>query len=210
MLRADKLKPMQRCFSYHVKASILSKYRLNNEKGKTIMFNKQLILALTMISGMSASMLLQAASICPGNINESTPTAQFTLNTNATATDNKTGLVWMRCPLGQTFTGGVCTGVATTHTWEGAINAASASTFGGNSDWRLPNIKELASIAEQACYAPAINEVVFSATPLNWFWSSSPAVENDPKAWTFDFNNGVDQMQIKDLSGYVRLVRLGQ
>ncbi|MDQ7048895.1 MAG: DUF1566 domain-containing protein [Enterobacterales bacterium] len=174
------------------------------------MLNRQFILVLTMISGMSATMLLQAASICPGNISETTPTAQFTINSNATVMDNKTGLVWMQCPLGQSLSGGVCSGNALTYTWEGALIAATSSSFGGNSDWRLPNIKELASIAEQACYAPAINEVVFSATPLNWFWSSSPAVENDPKAWTFDFNNGVDQMQIKDLSGYVRLVRLGQ
>ncbi len=156
---------------------------------------------------MSAS---KAASVCPGNIEPTTPSAQFTLNADTTITDSKTGLVWMPCALGQSLVGGQCTGAATTHTWDAAIAAATASNFAGQSDWRLPNIKELASIAEQACYGPAVNEAVFSATPLNWFWSSSPAVENDPRAWTFDFNNGVDQMQIKDLSGYVRLVRLGE
>lgn len=172
------------------------------------MLKKQMILVLFMVSGVSIT--LQAASICSGNISETTPTTQFTLNANATVTDNKTGLVWMRCPLGQSLTGSSCNGTATNYTWEDAIIAASGNTFAGNSDWRLPNIKELASIGEQACYGPAVNEVVFSGTPLNWFWSSSPVVDDDPKAWTFDFNNGVDQMKIKDISGYVRLVRLGE
>jgi len=179
---------------------------------KNLILNKQIILTLMMATGISTAITVQAASTCPGNINETTPTAQFTINTNDTATDTKTGLVWMRCALGQTFSpvAGNCTGTATSLTWDAAIASATSSSFAGNTDWRLPNIKELASIAEQACYGPAVNEIVFPTSPLNWFWSSSPAVENDMKVWIFDFNNGVDQIQIKDLSGYVRLVRLGE
>lgn len=65
--------------------------------------------------------------------------------------DPKTGLIWMRCSIGQKWNGNTCTGKAIKLTWSDAreythkfINGKQR--FGGYSNWRLPTIAELATI----------------------------------------------------------------
>ena len=108
----------------------------------------------------------------------------------ATVLDKTTGLVWLRCPLGMNWDGTTCTGTRATFTWQQALQQADTSTAGGYSDWRLPNVRELASLVEPACYGPAINLRVFPNTPGEGFWSSSPYVGDTYDAWSVDFGNG--------------------
>lgn len=116
----------------------------------------------------------------------------------------------MCCALGQNWDGAGCTGNAQITTWAGALQAAESAGFAGHSDWRLPDIKELGSIVDLACYDPAINATVFPNTPSNWFWSASPYAGSVSSAWYVHFFNGHDGFG--SLTGYprVRLVRGGQ
>lgn len=126
-------------------------------------------------------------------------------------TDQATGLQWQRCAEGQSWSGGTCTGTATGHTWQVALQLAEAASYAGQSDWRLPNIKELASIVEQACYSPAIDLAVFPGTPSSYFWSSSPFANNTAYAWIVYFAYGYDgDNDLKAYAYQVRLVRGGQ
>ncbi len=121
----------------------------------------------------------QAAQDCrnESEIPSSTPTGAFTDHGDGTVTHHATGLMWMKCPLGQS--GSDCgTGEADTYTWDNALEAAAASVFAGHTDWRLPNVKELNSIVEYRCQGPAINEEVFPGTGTSDFWSSSPHAGN--------------------------------
>ena len=106
-----------------------------------------------------------AAATCNANIRATTPTEDFTLDdSNGTATHLKTGLMWMRCILGQNWDSAskTCTGSqATPYTWGAALRAARGASFAGQSDWRLPNAKELATLVEERCYGPSLNETVF-------------------------------------------------
>ncbi len=95
-------------------------------------------------------------------------------NGDGTVTDNTTGLMWMRCSLGQVWDGKTCGGKAATFTWADALKAAAGHEFAGYTDWRLPNKNELESIVEGRCFTPTINSSVFPATPSTYFWSSSP------------------------------------
>lgn len=144
---------------------------------------------------------------CKDNITPSTPTSRFILNNNGTVTDNQTGLMWMRCSLGQMWDGTTCTERASTYTWAQALATASETNYAGFSDWYLPNIKELTSIVETACYNPAINQTVFPNTPSNGYWSSSPDADYNFGAWDVDFYGGYDGSNYKDNSWHVRLVR---
>ena len=130
----------------------------------------------------------------------------------ATVLDKTTGLMWLRCPLGMSWNGTICTVTGTedtTYNSEQAKQQADTSTAAGYSDWRLPNVKELFSLVEPACIFPAINLQVFPNTQAEWFWSSSPYVGDSNYAWFVNFDYGlVFGLSLRN-SYAVRLVRGG-
>lgn len=65
--------------------------------------------------------------------------------------DPATGLVWMRCAIGQEWTGSTCTGTPSEYDWDDAFTAVkqlNQQGFAGHTDWRLPTIEELISIRQ--------------------------------------------------------------
>lgn len=126
------------------------------------------------------------------HIRPATPTADFVDNRDGTVTHKRTGLVWMRCSLGQNWDGESCAGKAKKYVWQKAMQAAvdtnAAGGYAGKADWRVPNIKELDSIADTQCLGPSINLEVFPATPSARFWSSTLSTTSDRGyAWFVDF-----------------------
>lgn len=151
---------------------------------------------------LALSTTAAAQAACP-----STPTAnRFSYSANgAEVTDSKTGLVWARCSVGQSWSGSACTGTASTHTHEQALQLAQAA-----SGWRLPNVKELSSIADKGCQSPAIDSAAFPATPGNKYWSSSPYVGDASDAWFVEFDLGYVYSIYHASPHSVRLVRASQ
>lgn len=125
--------------------------------------------------------------------------------------DAKTGLIWRRCPEGSNYSAGGCT-VANTFTHEAALMHAKAQADGSGLPWRLPNIKELASLVEDGATAfPVINTTVFPSTGGN-FWSSTPYIGGySPWAWYINFTTGdVTKDAGRSNPMLVRLVRAGR
>ncbi len=153
-----------------------------------------------------------AAQICDDYIIDEWPDSRYSIETisgDNVVTDNITGLMWKQCSEG--LTGAGCmTGTVGAHNWMDALDLADAADFAGFSDWRVPNIKELRSIAAINCYDPVINEVVFPNTSANWYWSSSPVASDDGDAWGIFFMHGYGSYNIRNASYHVRLVRLGR
>jgi hypothetical protein len=126
------------------------------------------------------------------------------------ATDQKTGLIWRRCSEGMSWNGSTCAGTASTFTHEAALQRAAAQAGSSGIAWRLPNVKELTSIADKSRSNPAIDPAAFPATPANYFWSASPHVGDSTNAWYVFFSNGVVFASNRVNSYCVRLVRAGQ
>lgn len=157
-----------------------------------------------MVAIVLASSMVAYAQTCKDTIKATTPDSRFTLlNGGSEVKDNKTGLIWQRCSLGQTWNGSTCTGTANTYPWQNALKAAKAVGNG----YRLPNIKELTSIVELKCYAPAINLHTFPNTPSDRYWSSSPHAYGNYSAWGVYFLYGYDYNHGKGYQGAVRAVR---
>lgn len=119
-------------------------------------------------------------------------------------TDTATSLVWRRCSEGQIWSGGTCTGAAITRTHQAALEHA-ASQVG----WRLPNVKELSSLANKANINPAVDAVAFPGTVPSYYWSSTPYLNSNTasNAWEVNFSEGhVGYSNRADLYR-VRLVR---
>lgn len=162
----------------------------------------------TLLHGLLVMLLLAAGTATAA---PTTPTEDFTDNGDGTVTHRVTGLTWMRCAMGMTWTGTDCTGTASTYTWEQAT--ALTANFAGKSDWRLPSIAELNTIVEREAYDPAINSEVFPGTPMSdnapIFWSHSPAVGNSGYGWYLRFSDGFVYNYYRINEGIVRLMRGG-
>lgn len=153
-----------------------------------------------------------AAQTCKAAIVADAPDSRYVLKVDGTVIDKKTELVWMRCTLGQTWDGSVCKGSASSHDWQQALQKAKNSVFAGQSDWRLPNLKELQSLIEGRCFSPAVNKAIFpnpSSTSFRSFWSSTPDTDNNGGSWGVDFNYGLGKAFSKSSALSVRLVRGG-
>lgn len=115
-----------------------------------------------------------------------TPGTRFTVSEpepgERVVSDALTGLEWKQCPEG--LSGTSCAdGSLATLDWPAALAAAasaSAASFAGHGDWRLPNIIELASIRDYApadfSLAPAMAPAFAGTTAVENYWSST----NDP------------------------------
>ena len=67
-------------------------------------------------------------------------------------------------------------------------------SLGGASNWRLPTVRELATLVDEATVAPAINETVFfnthyGARSNNWYWASHQA-RSSSAVWGLNFDDG--------------------
>ena len=158
------------------------------------------------------------AQTCNDSATKTAPDSRYTDNGNGTVTDNQTGLMWKQCSEGLSNSDNAVpacdTGSAITYTWQGALSHAqtvNSASFAGHSDWRLPNVKELSSLVEMACYWPAINVNRFPNTLSSGYWSSSPVADRSASAWNVHFSVGSGGGNLKAGGHYyVRLVRGGQ
>lgn len=146
-----------------------------------------------------------------------------------TVKDPLTGLEWMRCSLGQTWTGKTCSGTAKKYYWGRAKQQASDTTYAGNSDWRLPTIDELHSIVycssgqrqpvertasgetvvrndewlngkcEGSYKRPTIQTRLFPNTPKVSYWPESRAHGGD-SSWFVYFGLGRGYVDTKGLN----------
>ena len=166
------------------------------------------LLALILATGMTNTALAE----CQGGENTAIPAATpiegfFDFN-NGQVLHRPTQLIWMRCAIGQVWTGGGCSGEPELLNWAAALNAATDAGLDGHSDWRLPNRNELNSIVESRCYDPAINGSIFPDTPNQGFWTASPAAADT--AWNLDFDQGELILRPTGETAAVRLVRGGR
>ena len=152
----------------------------------------------------------QACDSRPGLL--SSPASRFEDHRDGTVTDKESRLMWMRCSAGQTASGATCSGAPARLDWPAARALANDVNRAGRffySDWRLPQLKELATIAERRCENPRVNLSVFPNTPSGLYWTATSRAARDSDAFAFalGFNaEGVAYRPIEEAMN-VRLVR---
>ena len=142
----------------------------------------------------------------------SSPTQRFQDHGDGTVTDVELQLMWMRCSSGQQQSGARCSGAAGRYEWADARRLADTINRDGNAffnDWRLPSVRELATISERRCSNPRINLAVFPETPAAAYWSSTlrPSQPGISTPFTLDFGAGGVQFADAQERMHVRLVR---
>ncbi|NDY57502.1 DUF1566 domain-containing protein [Desulfovibrio sulfodismutans] len=124
------------------------------------------------------------------------PAAAITDNGDGTLTDAANALVWEQ------------SASAAGMTWKQALASCEARTTAGRTDWRLPNIRELQSIADYSRGAPAMDPLFTEPSYGASYWSGSTYAEDVGYAWYWVGYSGQTHMKLKtDSSVFVRCVR---
>lgn len=147
----------------------------------------------------------------------------FTDNGNGTITDNNTGLVWEK----KGDNGGLhdkdnsywWTGNGDQETIWDWLEDVNAAAFGGHQDWRIPNARELLSIADfQSQWAvpaafnnncvPNVTVLAGSCSFQSLYWTSTTRFASTSSAWSVD-NYGSVYPYSKPSNFRIRAVRGG-
>ena len=102
------------------------------------------------------------------------PTTRFTAQANTNCIkDNLTGLIWAQ---NANQFGAV--------TWSNALNDCNTLNYGGQTDWRLPNLKEFQSLFTQQIYGPALpaGHPFGNVQPDN-YWTGDTHMNTTANAW---------------------------
>jgi len=163
----------------------------------------------SLILVLLASSSLAEQKCQPENILASTPASRFVVDNNVVL-DTQTDLMWLLCVEG--LSGEACEeGEVLEFNWAQALQQVDkVNGSGGKSsyqDWRLPNIRELSTLVEMQCAAPAINLDVFPNTPVAQTWTSSPYHFYTHYSWLVDFNYGAPTYDERIRGKTLRLVR---
>ena len=99
--------------------------------------------------------------------------------------------------------------------WAAAQSVASDVNRRGSfffNDWRVPQLRELATITERNCANPRVNLVVFPGTEAGDYWSatSRPGTRDETFAYALSFGAAGIAYRPKDEAQRVRLVRTAQ
>jgi len=100
-------------------------------------------------------------------------------NPDGTATDRRTGLTWQKL------------GPAKALTWEEALKYCDALKPSGHGPWRLPNIKELRSLSDDAKIRPSLDRKFFPEAKVANYWSSTTQSNRPGRAWLVEFETGL-------------------
>lgn len=136
---------------------------------------------------------------------------KFIDNGDGTIKDLVTGLMWVKDP--SQIPGGLfgTPGSPITMGWYDAIDNCENLDYAGYSDWRLPNIREFASIVDCSKYNPAIDTAYFPNTQTSGYWASTTLLAYDSYAWMTYLYYGYQTFGSKNYgSYYVRPVRAGR
>ncbi|HEY6722860.1 MAG TPA: DUF1566 domain-containing protein [Polyangiaceae bacterium] len=107
------------------------------------------------------------------------PPDQYSIVAEGEVRDNYTGLIWQRGDSDDMLS------------WEEAVAYCKDLDLNGNS-WRLPSIRELATLVDEAEVAPAINSEMFPDTKYgarsnDWYWATP---QRGSAAWGLNFDDG--------------------
>ncbi|MGA1197382.1 MAG: DUF1566 domain-containing protein, partial [Candidatus Latescibacterota bacterium] len=123
-------------------------------------------------------------------------TNRFVNNGNGTVSDHVTGLIWQKDE-------------TQAMTWEAALSYAEALSLNNQTDWRLPNVKELRSISSDTLSKPSLDQIAFPQAQSARYWSSTTLANHTERAWYVDFLYGMVTYADKTDALYVRAVRGG-
>ena len=125
------------------------------------------------------------------------PRFEITGTGSACVLDHLTGLMWVRNPGASEFT------------WQGALNHANSLDICGYTDWRVPNINEMLSLAHHGQASPNgwLIGQGFTSMHNGNYWTSTSYAASPASAWDVHFPSSVSYFITKSESIHAVPVR---
>ncbi len=120
---------------------------------------------------------------------------RFTDNGNGTVSDHLTNLIWQKEPSPDSLA------------WESALTYAENLSLAGQTDWRLPNIKELQSLNDESLFNPSVSTVYFGTVGVKKYWSSTTLPNQPTQAWYLQTLWGITTHDLKTAKNNIICVR---
>jgi hypothetical protein len=136
---------------------------------------------------------------------------RFTDQNNGTVIDNNTGLIWTKDAFAP---GPSACSPALIKTWQATLDyvkCLNSNSYLGFSDWRLPNVLELKSLANTSQSNTSVWLVAngFTGVQSEPYWSSTSAGDGPSSAWGVDMWVGAIDGDDKSGNNYAWPVRSG-
>lgn len=116
-------------------------------------------------------------------------------NADGTVADQTTGLIWHSSVSSESMT------------WEAAERYCRNLQHAGQTDWRLPTVRELRSVSDDRMAQPSLNPEFFSKAGSVSCWSSTTQRNRPERAWFVDFTSGLVTYRDKTENMRVLVVR---
>lgn len=116
---------------------------INDTKEKALIYYKDILIRYPQTQTAHAARK-KVQALEPDTTGKDGETSRYKANTDGTVEDVITGLMWMRCAIGQQWNGSTCLGKPEKFTWN-KIKEITRSHI-GHEDWRLPTIEELRTL----------------------------------------------------------------
>ena len=127
--------------------------------------------------------------------------APLDVRPDGTAASADFGLMWTRCRLGETWSQGACSPGNAGKSWAQAVGSCTNLSFSGYSDWRLPNVLQIATLLERHGTDAFVDTAAFPSVsdtgPAEpWLLTSTTAAANPTRAFIIDFAQGQIQPHV--------------
>lgn len=163
---------------------------------------------------------VKTASTCGDSADRFIVSRNSTGTPDSTVYDSKSGLMWKQCTEGSE--GAQCNLTSTVpfdtrrseaatyiFNWLKNVNENPATLGAGFSDWRLPSVKELASLVDRCSTSSRIDPTFFPNSMSFSYVTATKNVNDPSQFWFVNFFDGTIAVG-SATNKYIRLVRAGQ
>jgi hypothetical protein len=143
-------------------------------------------------------------------VTENLDISRFMVEVAGTITDRASGLMWEQ----KTDTSGSINYFSYSYTWFDAYKVflygpvgLNTKAFAGFTDWRIPNVNELLTIADYGISGPVMSKITHYNLP---YWASTSVNNETNRGYSYCVFNGAVYYISKHSKSLVRAVRGGQ
>ena len=132
---------------------------------------------------------------------------RFEIREGGVAYDPDFSIEWFRCSIGERFVNGRCLGNPLFLYWEDGVATVAAMNEKVAGTWRLPSLKELASLKVKECGNPSINTNVFPNIQIDNYWANDKSPHHGFRCGTYTYSGATSCRLFDTLERPLLIVR---